>query len=100
MIMKIGNLVRLKLGSDSMRTGEIPAPSVVDVCFCHFASFRCAAKFGRYRRHCGHCSGLALNGSVANDPKRTFDAATQQKTPDDAEALNSPKISDRISILS
>ena len=21
--------------------------------------------------HSGHCSGLALNGSVANDPKRT-----------------------------
>ena len=23
---------------------------------------------GRYRRHSGHCSALARNGSVANDP--------------------------------
>jgi hypothetical protein len=23
---------------------------------------------GRYRMHSGHCSALALNGSVANDP--------------------------------
>ena len=28
-------------------------------------SFRCAAKFGRYWMHSGHCSALALNGSVA-----------------------------------
>jgi hypothetical protein len=26
---------------------------------------------GRYRRHSGHCSALAGDGSVANDPKRT-----------------------------
>src|SRR5665647_248436 len=25
---------------------------------------------GRYRMHSGHCSALALNGSVANDPGR------------------------------
>ena len=25
---------------------------------------------GRYRRHSGHCSALAQNGSVANDPER------------------------------
>ena len=25
---------------------------------------------GRYRRHSGHCSALARNGSVANDPNR------------------------------
>ena len=25
---------------------------------------------GRYRRHSGHCSALARNGSVANDPQR------------------------------
>jgi hypothetical protein len=27
---------------------------------------------GRYRRHSGHCSALAGDGSVANDPCRTF----------------------------
>src|SRR5664280_3373718 len=27
---------------------------------------------GRYRMHSGHCSALALNTSVANDPERTF----------------------------
>jgi hypothetical protein len=27
---------------------------------------------GRYRMHSGHCSALARNSSVANDPKRTF----------------------------
>jgi hypothetical protein len=30
--------------------------------------------FGRYRRHSGHRSALALNASVANDPKRTLAA--------------------------
>jgi hypothetical protein len=24
---------------------------------------------GRYRRHSGHCSALARNGSVANEPR-------------------------------
>ena len=33
---------------------------------------RCAAmNFGRYWRHSGHWSSLALNGSVANDPSAT-----------------------------
>jgi hypothetical protein len=41
--------------------------------FWHFASIRTDAVSGRYRRHSGHCSVLALNGSVANDPKRTWE---------------------------
>jgi hypothetical protein len=47
-------------------------PCGQNVRYWHLASFRCAAKFGRYWRHSGHCSALALNGSVAIDPKRTF----------------------------
>ena len=38
----------------------------------HFASFRCAAKIGRYWWHSVHWSALALNGSVTIDPKRTL----------------------------
>src|SRR5659263_228676 len=30
-----------------------------DVGYWHIASFRCAAKLGRYWRHSGHCSALA-----------------------------------------
>jgi hypothetical protein len=35
------------------------------------ASIRTHTLNGRYRRHSGHCSALARNGSVANEPKRT-----------------------------
>jgi hypothetical protein len=35
------------------------------------ASIRTHTLNGRYRRHSGHCSALARNGSVANDPQRT-----------------------------
>jgi hypothetical protein len=39
-----------------------------DVCFWPIASIRTHTLNGRYRRHSGHCSALARNGSVANDP--------------------------------
>src|SRR5689334_3962100 len=35
------------------------------------ASIRTHTLNGRYRRHSGHCSPLARDGSVANDPKPT-----------------------------
>src|SRR5664280_2342847 len=38
----------------------------------HIASFRCAARIGRYWTKSGHCSALARTGSVVNDPKRTW----------------------------
>jgi hypothetical protein len=37
----------------------------------------------------GHSPALMLNLSVANDPKRTFDAVTNQKAPDEAGAFAS-----------
>jgi hypothetical protein len=39
--------------------------------FWPLASIRTHALNGRYWRYSGHWSALALNGSVANDPKRT-----------------------------
>ena len=36
------------------------------------ASIRTHTLNGRYRRHSGHCSALARNGSVANDPSATL----------------------------
>jgi hypothetical protein len=39
--------------------------------FWPIASIRTHTLNGRYRRHSGHCSALARNGSVANDPRRT-----------------------------
>jgi hypothetical protein len=51
-----------------------------DVRFWHIASFRCAAKFGRYWRHSGHRAPPALNGYVANDPKRTSGLAFSSTT--------------------
>jgi putative ABC transport system substrate-binding protein len=42
-----------------------------DVRLWHLASIRARALSGRYRRHSGHWPELALNASVANDPKRT-----------------------------
>jgi hypothetical protein len=43
-----------------------------DVAYWHFASFRSAAKIGRYWGHSGHWSAMARNASVVNDPERTF----------------------------
>ena len=42
-----------------------------DLVLWHLASFRCAAKIGRYWRHSGHWSALARNALVAIDSKRT-----------------------------
>ena len=42
-----------------------------DGSYWHVAPFRCAAKIGRYRSNSGHWSALALNASVANDPKQS-----------------------------
>ena len=49
----------------------------------HIASFAACPRFGRYRMHCGHWPKLALNGSVAIDPERTFgvEGADQQDGP-------------------
>jgi hypothetical protein len=47
------------------------ADSERHVCFWPIVSIRTHTMNGRYRRHSGHCSALARNGSVANDPKRT-----------------------------
>jgi hypothetical protein len=38
----------------------------------HLASFRSAAKIGRYWSNSGHWSAPALNGLVANDPQQTW----------------------------
>jgi hypothetical protein len=35
----------------------------------HLADIPPRPRFGRYRRHSGHYSALALNGLVANDPE-------------------------------
>ena len=45
-----------------------------NVGFWHLASNRARALNGRYRRHSGQRSALALNGSVANDPTATLAA--------------------------
>ena len=44
-----------------------------DVGYWHLADIPETPAFVRYRRHSDHFSMLAQNGSVANDPKRTFD---------------------------
>jgi hypothetical protein len=49
-----------------------------DVAFWHFASFYCAAKFGRYWSNNGHGPALTLSGSAAIDPKPTFKAAADE----------------------
>jgi hypothetical protein len=40
--------------------------------FWHIASFRCAAKFGRYWVHSGQNLDLARDDLSANDPERTL----------------------------
>jgi hypothetical protein len=52
------------MGSRQLHTGQ-------NVRSWPIASIRTHTLNGRYRRHSGHCSALARNGSVANDPKRT-----------------------------
>ena len=43
-----------------------------NVAYWHFASFRCAAKIGRYWSNSGQILILASDGHDANDPTRTF----------------------------
>src|ERR1035437_9313275 len=50
-----------------------------NVAYWHIASFRCAAKIGRYWVHSGHWSAFALNGSVANDPMRQLGSCCDNK---------------------
>src|SRR5437660_56239 len=57
--------------SFSLRSPLTEPPSVIDVAYWPIASIRTHTLNGRYRRHSGHCSALARNGSVANDPTRT-----------------------------
>jgi hypothetical protein len=55
-----------------MAASSVSRNHVRDGGFWHISSFGCAAKIGRYWSNSGHCSTLALNGSVANDPERTL----------------------------
>src|SRR5450759_1659512 len=48
---------------------------IVNVCFWHIAAFAATQHFVAYWSNNGQRSGLALNGSAANDPKRTFASA-------------------------
>ena len=52
----------------------------LDVCFWPIASIRTHTLNGRYRRHSGHCSALARNGSVANVQPTKFDFVINLKT--------------------
>jgi len=49
----------------------------VYVCFWHLASFRYAAKLGRYWRHSGHCSALAHIANSGIFPAQSLKQGTK-----------------------
>jgi hypothetical protein len=50
---------------------------VLDVCLWHIASFRCAAKLGRYWRYSGHCSALAHIANFGIFPAQSLKQGTK-----------------------
>jgi hypothetical protein len=55
---------------------EVPFAKM-NVCCWHIASFRCAAKLGRYWRHSGHCSALAHIANSGIFPAQSLKQGTK-----------------------